>query len=188
MASSPITPWKIDGETMETVTDFILGGSKVTADGDCSHEIKRCMLPGRKAMTNLWQNSILKSRYITDKGPYSQSCSFSSSHVWMWELDHKEDWAPKNWCFQTVVLDKTLESPLDCKEIKLVNSKGNQSWIFIWEDWCWSWNSNTLASWCKELTHWKRPWCWERLKAGGEGMTGDEMVGWHHLLSGHEFE
>ena len=111
MASSPITPWQIDGETMETVRDFILGGSKVTADGDCSHEIKRCLLPGRKATTNLWQNSILKSRYITDKGPYSQSCSFSSSHVRMWESGHKENWALKNWYFQIVVLEKTLRVP-----------------------------------------------------------------------------
>ena len=84
-----------------------------------------------------------------------QSYGFSSSHVWMWELAHKEGWAPKNWCFWTVVLEKTLESPLDCMEIK--------------PDWCWSWSSNTLATWCEELTHWKRPWCWERLKAGGEG-------------------
>ena len=80
-------------------------------------------------MTNL--DSILKSRDITNKGPYSQSYGFSSSHVWMWELDHKESWAPKNWCFWTVVLGKTLESPLDCKEIKPVTPKGNQSWIFI---------------------------------------------------------
>ena len=81
MASSPITSWQIDGETMETVTDFILGGSKITADGDCSHEITRCLLLGRKPMTNL--NSILKSRDITDKGPSSQGYGFSSSHVWM---------------------------------------------------------------------------------------------------------
>ena len=81
MASSPITSWQIDGETMETVTDFIFGGSKITADGDCSHEIKRCLLLGRKAMTDL--DSILKSRDITDKDPYSQSYGFSSSHVWM---------------------------------------------------------------------------------------------------------
>ena len=86
----------------------------------------------------------------------------------MWELDHKERWAPKNWCFWTEVLGKTLESPLDCKETKLVNPKGNQSWIFIWKDWCWSWNSNTVAAWCKDLTHLKRPWCWERLKTGEE--------------------
>ena len=81
MASGPITSWQIDGETMETVTDFILGGSKITADGDCSHEITRCLLLGRKPMTNL--NSILKSRDITDKGPSSQGYGFSSSHVWM---------------------------------------------------------------------------------------------------------
>ena len=99
------------------------GGSKITADGDCSHEIKRHFLLGRKVMTNL--DSILKSRNITDKGLYSQSCSFSISHVWMWELDHKESWAPKNWCFWTVVLEKTLESPLDCKEIQPVHPKGD---------------------------------------------------------------
>ena len=81
----------------------------------------------------------------------------------MWELDRKESWAPKNWCFWTVVLEKTLESPLHCKEIQPVHPKGNQ------KDWCWSWSSNTLATWCKELTCWKRPWCWERLKVGGEG-------------------
>ena len=75
-----------------------------------------------------------------------------------------------NWCFWTVVLEKTLASPLDCKEIQPVHPKGNQSWIFIhWKDWCWNWNSNTLVTWCKELTHWKRPWCWERLKTEGEG-------------------
>ena len=79
----------------------------------------------------------------------------------MWELDYKESWALKNWCFWTVVLEKTLESPLDCKEIQPVHPKGNQ-------DWCWRWNSKTLATWCEELTHLKRPWCWERLKAGGE--------------------
>ena len=90
MASGPITTWQIDAETMETVTDFIFLGSKITADGDCSHEIKRCLLLGRKAMTNL--NSMLKSRdiYFTNKDPSSQSYGFSSSHIWMRELDHKE--------------------------------------------------------------------------------------------------
>ena len=129
MASSSITSWQIDGKTMETVRDFILGGSKITADGDCSHEIKRQLLFGRKVMTNLF--NILKSRDITDNGPYSQSYGFSSSHVWMWKLDHKEGWAPQNLCFWTVVLEKTLKRPLDCKEIKPVNSKGNESWTFI---------------------------------------------------------
>ena len=101
-------------------------GSKITADGDCSHEIKTRLLPGRKATTNL--DSILKSRDITLS---SQNYSFSSSHVRMWELDHKESWGPKNWCFWTVVLKKILESPLDCKETKPVNLTGNQSWTFI---------------------------------------------------------
>ena len=88
---------------METVADFIFSSSKITDDGECSHEIKRCLLLGRKAMTNL--DSIKKQRYhFVDKGPDSQSYGFSSSHVWMWELDHKEVRAPKNWCFWTVVL------------------------------------------------------------------------------------
>ena len=103
MASSPITSWEIDGETVETVSDFIFGGSKITANGDCSHEIKRHMLLGRKAMSNL--DSLLKSReIIANKGPSSQSYGFSSSHVWMWELDYKESWVLKNWCFWTVLL------------------------------------------------------------------------------------
>ena len=87
----------------------------------------------------------------------------------MRELDYKESWSPKNWCFWTVVLEKTLESPLDCKEIQPIHLKGNQSWIFFGKDWCWSWNSNTLATWCEELTHWKRPWCCEGLKAEERG-------------------
>ena len=94
MAYGPITSWQIDGETMETVTDFILGGSKITADGDYSHNIKRHLLLGRKAMTNL--DSRLKSRDITNKGPSSQGYGFSSSHVWLWELDYKESWALKD--------------------------------------------------------------------------------------------
>ena len=100
----------------ETVTDFIFGGSQITADGDWSHEIEGCLLLGRKAVTNL--DSILKTRDPANKGPFSQGYGFSSSHVWMWELDYKESWAPKNWCFWTVVLKRILESPLDCKEIQ----------------------------------------------------------------------
>ena len=90
----------------------------------------------------------------------------SSSHIWMWELDCKESWAPKNWGVWTVVLEKTLESPLDCKEIQPVHRKGNQSWIFIGRT---DAEAETPILGCEELTHWKRPWCWERLKAGGEG-------------------
>ena len=129
-ASCSIPSWQIDGEKMEIVTDFIFLGSKITADGDCSHEIKRCLLLGRKAMINL---DITKKQrhYFANKGLSNQSYGFSSGHVWMWELDCEESWVPKNWCFWTMVLEKTLESPLDCKEIKPVNPKGNQSWIFI---------------------------------------------------------
>ena len=208
MAVRPITSWQIDGETMETVTDFIFLDSKVTAGGNFSLEIKRCLLLERKAIINL--ESVLKSRhYFASKDLYSQSYGFSialgfpggldgrvclqcgrpgfdpwarkipwrrkwqhtpvflpgkshgqrsltvyslwnckesdmterlhflcfygfsSSHVWMWVLDHKEGWMPKNWCFWTVVLEKTLESPLDCKEIKPVHPKRDQSWVFI---------------------------------------------------------
>ena len=117
---------------METVRDFILGGFKIIADGHCSHEIKRCLLLGRKAMTNL--DSILKGRDIslsTKVCLVKAMVFFPSSHIWMWELDYKESWASKNLCFWTVVLEKTLGSPLDCKEIQPVNPKGNQSWIFI---------------------------------------------------------
>ena len=103
---------------METVTDFIFLGSKTTEDSDCSHEIKRDLLLGRKAMKNL--DSLKEQRHhFADKRPYSQSYGFSSSHVWMWELDHKEGWVLKNWCVRIVVLEKILESPLDSLEIKL---------------------------------------------------------------------
>ena len=266
MPSGPITSWQIDGENVETDSDLIFLDSKITVDGDCSHKIKRHLLLGRKAMTNL--DCILKSKDSTlltkvhlviswcwswnsntlttwceelthlkrpwcweglrgggeldDRGwdgwiasltqwtwvwvnsrswwwicrpgvlqfmglqsrtqlsnwtelSHIQSYCFSSSHVWMWELDHKEGWVPKNWCLRTVVLEKTLESPLHSKEIKPVNPKGNQPWF--WKDWCWSWSSNTLATWCEELTQWERLWCWERLKVRGE-RGGRGWDGW----------
>ena len=112
-----------------TVSGFILGGSKITADGDCSHEIKRRLLLGRKVMTNL--DSIFKSRDIVNKGPSSQGYGFSCGHVWMWELDYRESWRLKNWCFWTVMFEKTLESPFACEEIQPVHPKGDQSWVFI---------------------------------------------------------
>ena len=101
----------------------------------------------------------------------------------MWVLDHKEGWAPKNWCFQTVGLEKTLENPLNSKEIKPVYPWRKLTVNILWKDWSWSWSSNTLATWYEEWTYWKRPQCWERLRAGGEG---DEMVGWHHWINRHE--
>ena len=133
MASGPITSWEIDGktvETVETVAGFIFLGSKITADGDWSHEIKRRLILGRKVMTNL--DSILKTETsLCQQSPSSQSYGFSSGHVWMWEFDYKESWAPKNWCFWTVVLEKSLESPLDCKGIQPAHPIGDHSWVFI---------------------------------------------------------
>ena len=92
----------------------------------------------------------------------------------MWELDHKEGWAPENWCFQIVVLEKILETTLDSMDIKPVNPTGNKLNIH-WKDWCWSWSSNSLATWWEELIHWESPWCWEKLKAGKR--EGDDR-GW----------
>ena len=186
MASGPITSWQTDGETKETVRDFIFLGSKITADGDCSHEIKRCLLLGRKVITNL--DSILKSRDNTNKGLSSQSYCFSSSYVWMWELDYKESWALKNWCFWTVVLEKILESPLDCKEIQSIHPKGNQSWIFIGRT---AAEAETLIFWPPDAKNWligKDPDAWKDWGQEEKGTTEDEMVGWHHQLNGHEFE
>ena len=126
IAYGPITSWQIDEEKVETVANFIFLGFKISADSDCSHEIQRCLLLGRKAMTNL--DSIFKSRDTTSLlTKVYQSWGFSRSLVWMCELDHKEGWAPKNRCFWNMVLEKTLETLLDSKRIKPVNPKGNHS-------------------------------------------------------------
>ena len=119
-------------------------------------------------MTNL--DSILKSRDITlpTKVHLVEAMVFPVVMYGMLELDYKESWVLKNWCFWTVVLEKTLESPLDYRENQPVILE-EVSPEYSWKDWCWSWNSNPLATWCEELTHWKRPWCWEGLRAGGEG-------------------
>ena len=128
---------------------------------NCSQEIKRLLLLGRKAMTNL--DSMLKSRDITlpTKVRLVKTMIFSISYVWMWELDHKEGWAPKNWCFWSLVLEKTLESPLDCKEIQPVHPKGNQSSVFTGRTDTEAETLILLATWCKELILQKRLWCWE---------------------------
>ena len=166
---------------------FIFLGSKITADGDCSHEIKWRLLLGRKAITNL--DNIIKSRcYFTNEGPSSQKYGFSSSHVWMWELDHKEIWVQKNWCFWTVLLEKTLESPMDSKEVKSVNSKGNQSWIFIGRT---AAEAEAPIIWPPDAKSWlirKYPDVGEDWRQEEKGMTEDEMVGRHHRLDGLEFE
>ena len=130
---------------------------------------------------------IKKQRhYLVHKGPSSQGYGFSSSHVWIWELNYKESWALKNWWFLTMVLEKTLESPLDCKEIQPVHPKGDRSWVFIGRT---DVEVETPILWppdVKSWLIWKDPdagkdWRWEK------GMTEDEMVGWHHWLNGHEF-
>ena len=165
-------------------------GSIITADGDCSHEIKRHFLLGRKAMTNL--DSILKSRDISLLTKVdlvkTMDYDFSSSHVWMWQLDHKESWVPKSWCFWTVVLEKTLDSPLNCKEIKPVNPKGNQSWIFIGGT---DAEAEAPILWPPNAKSWligKDPDAGKDWRQEEKGTTEDEMVGWHHRLNGHEFE
>ena len=142
----------------------------------------------RKVMTKL--DSILKSRDVNfaNKGLSSQSYGFSSSHVWMWELDYKESWVLNNWCSWTVVLEKSLESPLDCKEIQPIRPKGNQSWIFIGRT---DAEAETPILWPPDMKNWLigkdsdagRDWRQEE-----KGTTEDEMVGWHHQLNGHEFE
>ena len=137
MASNLITSRQKDGETVETVTDFIFLGSKITVDGYYSHEIKR-LAPWKNSYDKPLQQSKKQRHYFANKGLSSQGYGFSSGHVWIWELDHRESWAPRNWCFWTVVLEKTLESPLDCKEIKPVNPKGSPSLNIHWKDWCWS--------------------------------------------------
>ena len=166
---------------------LIFLSSKITADGDCSREIKRRLLLGRKAMTNL---DILKSRDITlpTKVHLVKAMVFPYIVVWMWELDHKKSWALKNWRFWTVVLEKTLESPLDCKEIQPVHPKGNQSWIFIGRS---DAEAEAPILWPLDAKSWlieKDPNAGKDWRQEEKGTTEDEMVGWHHWLDGHEFE
>ena len=159
-------------------------GSKISADGDCSHEIKRRSLLGRKVMTNL--DSILRSRDIkfANKGPSSQGNGFSSVHVWMCELDCEKSWMLKTWCFQTVVLEKIFESPLDCKEIQPVHPKGDQSWVFIGRT---DAEAETPVLWPPHAKSWLM---WKDHDAGRnwgqeeKGTTEDEMAGWHPWLDG----
>ena len=187
-AAGPITSWKIDGETMETVTDFIFLGSKITADGDCSHEIKRGLLLRRKAMTNL--GGILKSRNIIllTEVHLVKVMVFPVVMYGCVSWDYKESWAMKNWCFWTVVLEKTLKSPLDCKEIKPINSKGNQSWIYIGRTDAKAeapilWPPDTKKQLIRKDPNAGKDWRQEEKET-----AEDETVGWHHQLNGHEFE
>ena len=146
------------------------------------------LVPWKKSYDKPRQHVKKQRLHFSDKSLYSQSYGFSSSHVWMWELDHKESWVLKNWCFGTVVLEKTLKSPLDCKDIKPVNPKRNQSWIFIERT-----NAEAEAPiiWPSDGKNWltgKNPDAGKYWRQEEKGMTEDEMVGWHHQLDGHEFE
>ena len=189
MASGPITSRQIGWETIETVRDFIFLGSKITAEGDCSHEINRHLLPEKKVMTN--QDSILKSRDIT---LLTKVCLVKAMFfpVVMYRCEswtlYKESWETKNWCFWTVVLEKTLESPLDNKEIKPVHPKGNQPWIFIGRT---DAEAETPILCPPDAKNWltgKDPYAGKDWRLEEKGMTEDEMVGWPHWLDKHEFE
>ena len=186
MASGPITLRQIDGEIVETVTDYILGGSKITADGDCSHEIKRRLLLGRKVMTNL--DSILRNRDITlpQKVHLVKATVFSvvmyGCESWtIKKAEHRRIDAFELWCWE-----KTLESPLDCREIQSVHPKGNQSWIFIGRT---DAEAETPILWPPDVKNWltgKAPHAGKDWGQEEKGMTEDKMVGWHHWLNGHE--
>ena len=145
------------------------------------------LAPWKKSYDKCRQGIEKQRHYFADKGPSSQNYGFSSSHVWMWELDYKERWALKNWCFCTMVLENTLESPWDCKEINPVNPKGNQSWILIEKT---DAEAETPILWPSDVKSWltgKDPDAGKDWEQEEKGMTEDEMVGWHHRLNGHEF-
>ena len=146
------------------------------------------LAPWKKSYDQPSQHFLKQRHYFFNKGLSSQSYGFSSSHVWMWELDSKQSWVPQNWCFWTVVLEKILESPLNCKEIQPAHPIRNQSWIFIGRT---DAEAETPVLWPPDVKNWliwKYPddgknWRWEE-----KGMTEDEMIGWHHQLDGHEFK
>ena len=186
-ASSPITSWQIDGENVETASDISFWAPKSIRLWLQPWNFKKRLFLGRIAMSS--PDSVLKSRHhFANKGPYSQSYVFPSSRVWMWELGYKKSWALKHLHFWTMVLEKTLESPLDSKEIKRVNPKGNQPWIFIGRT-----DAEVEAPiiWPPDVKSWltgKEPDAGKSWGQEEKVMTEDEMVGWHHWLNGHEFE
>jgi len=186
MASSSITSWQIDGETMETLTDYFCAPKSLQMVTVAMKLRDVCSL--EKSYDQPGQH-IKKQRHCwANKGPSSQSCGFSSSHVCMWDLDCKESCVLNNWCFWTVVLEKTLESLLDCKEIQWVHPKGNQSLIFIGRP---DAEAETPILWppdAKNCPFGKDPVAGKDWRQEEKGMTEDEMIGWHHRLYGQEFE
>ena len=192
MASSPITSWPIDGETLETVTDFILGGSKITADGDCSHEIKRHSLLGRKAETNL--DSMLKSRDITlpTKVHLVKAIVFPvvmcGCESWtLKKAKHQRIDAFELWCWRRLLRVPWTAKRLNQSILKEISPEYSVLNIH-WKDWCWSWNSNTLLPNAKSWVIGKDPDAGKDWRQEEKGMTEGEMVGWHHWLNAHEFE
>ena len=184
MASGPITSWQIDGET---VRDFFFCAPKSLQMVTAAIKLKDAFpLEGKLWATR--QHIKRQRHYFANKGPSSQGYGFSSGHVWMWELDYKEGWAWKNWCFWTVVLEKTLESPLDCKEIQPIHLKGYQSWVFIGRT---DVEAEIPIFWppdVKSWLIWKDPDDRKVWRREEKGMIEDEMVGWHQQLIGDEFE
>ena len=144
------------------------------------------LAPWKESYDKSGQHIEKQRHHFGDKSPYSQSYGFSSSHVWMWKLDHKEGYALKNWCFRIVVLEKTLKRPLDCKEIKPVNPKGNQTWIYIGRT-----DAEASIIWPPDAKNWlirKYSDAGKNRRQEEKGTTEDETVGWYHRLNGHEFE
>ena len=184
----PITSWQTDGEKKWKQWKTLFCWAPKSLQMVTAAMKSRCLILGRKAVTNL--DSILKSRNVAlpTKVQLVKAMVFSSSHVLMWELDYKESWVTKNWCSGTVVLEKTLQSLLDCKEIQPVHPKGNQSWIFIGRT---DAEAKTPILWPSDVRNWltgKDPDAEKDWRQEEKGTTENEMVEWHHQLNGHEFE
>ena len=186
MASSPITSCQTEGKKWKQWQIFFSWALKSLWTVTAAMKLKD--VPWKESYDKPRQHIKKQRHNFADKGPSSQSYGFSSSHVWMWELDHKEGWAPQNGCFWTVVLEKTLESPLDCKEIQPVHPKGDQSWIFIGRT---DVKVEAPILWPSDAESWltgKDPDAGKDWRQEEKGITEDEMVGWHHWLNGQEFE
>ena len=166
---------------------LFLRGSKITADGDYSHEVKKMLTPLKESYDQPRQPIKKQRHYFVNKDPSSQGYGFPSSHVWMWELDYKESWVLKNQCVWTVVLEKTLESPLDFKEIQPVHPKGDQSWVFIGRTDVEAETPILSPPDVKSWLIWKDPDAGKYWGQEEKGTTEDKMLGWHHRLNGHGF-
>ena len=187
MSSGPTTSWQIDGEAMETRDRLNFLGLQNHCTWWLQLWNKKALTPWKKRYDQPRQHTKKQRHYFANKGPYSQGYGLSSSHVWMWELDYRESWVPKNWFFWIVVLEKTLESPLDCKEVQPTHPNGNQSWMFSGRT---DVEAETAILWLLDVKNRlieKDPDAGKDWGQEEKGTTEDEMVGWHHRLNGHEF-